>query len=282
MNVFIAAILVASCFTGNRVTMRDSTGRYTYTFDAVDRKTMAALPSTQRLTYTFDSVGQRNYLVAPTGGRFTTAYDVAQRITNVQHPEGDRTSFVFDNASRRTARYLANGTRASFTYDNANELTRLANLGGGPTTISSFTYRYDPAGDRIGVVEADASRVTWLYDKTYQLTGENRTGTSPYRNTFTFDSRANRLLNNQGGTRTTTVYDVANQIVYSSAAAGRTTYTFDSNGNQQIVKSPGGTRVTTTWNFENQPTQYNQPANTTYPVVTMAYNADNQRVQKKS
>jgi hypothetical protein len=27
---------------------------------------------------------------------------------------------------------------------------------------------------------------------------------------------------------------------------------------------------------------YNQPANTTYPVVTMAYNADNQRVQKRN
>ena len=52
--------------------------------------------------------------------------------------------------------------------------------------------------------------------------------------------------------------------------------------NQQIVRNPDGTRVTTTWNFENQPTQYNQPANTTYPVVTMAYNADNQRVQKQA
>ncbi len=57
---------------------------------------------------------------------------------------------------------------------------------------------------------------------------------------------------------------------------------FDANGNQQIVKNPDGTRVTTTWNFENQPAQYNQPGNLTYPVVTMAYNADNQRVQKKA
>ena len=45
--------------TGNRNTMRDSTGRYTYAFDAVSRKTMVTLPSTQRLTYAFDAVGQR-------------------------------------------------------------------------------------------------------------------------------------------------------------------------------------------------------------------------------
>lgn len=75
---------------------------------------------------------------------------------------------------------------------------------------------------------------------------------------------------------------VRNPFDYSLAAAGRTTYVFDANGNQQIVKNPDGTRVTTTWDFENQPTQYNQPTNTTYPVVTMAYNADNQRVQKQA
>jgi len=34
--------------------------------------------------------------------------------------------------------------------------------------------------------------------------------------------------------------------------------------------------------FENQPTRYSQPANTTNPIVTMLYNADNQRVQKKA
>ena len=54
------------------------------------------------------------------------------------------------------------------------------------------------------------------------------------------------------------------------------------NGNQQIQKNPDGTIVTTTWNFGNQPPQYHQPGNVTYPVVTMAYNADNQRVQKKA
>jgi hypothetical protein len=31
----------------------------------------------------------------------------------------------------------------------------------------------------------------------------------------------------------------------------RATYTFDANGNQQIVRNPDGTRTTTTWDFEN-------------------------------
>jgi uncharacterized protein RhaS with RHS repeats len=102
------------------------------------------------------------------------------------------------------------------------------------------------------------------------------------RNTFVFDSRGNRTLNNQAGSRTTTTYDAANQIAYAVAAGGRTTYVFDSNGNQQIVKNPDGTRTTVTWNYENQPTKCSQPWNATYPVVTMAYNADNQRVQTQA
>ena len=98
--------------TGNRVTMRDSTGRYTYRFDALNRKTMVALPSTQRLTYTFDALGQRNYLVAPTGGRFT--YSLRRGATDHKGRRILRATalaFVYDNASRRTVKYLANGTR---------------------------------------------------------------------------------------------------------------------------------------------------------------------------
>lgn len=88
-----------------------------------------------------------------------------------------------------------------------------------------------------------------------------------------------RTLNNRGGTRTTTTYHGANQIVYSRAAAGRTTYTFDANGNQQVVRNPDNTRTTTTWDYENQPTLYKL---STGARVTMAYNADNQRTRKDS
>ena len=71
------------------------------------------------------------------------------------------------------------------------------------------------------------------------------------------------------------------QIVYAPATTGRTSYVFDATGNEQVVKTLDGTRVTT-WNFDRQPTQYNQPSNATYPVVAMAYNSDNQRVREQA
>ncbi len=41
-----------------------------------------------------------------------------------------------------------------------------------------------------------------------------------------------------GATRTTFSYDVADQLVYSQAVAGRTTYVYDNAGNQQIERLP--------------------------------------------
>jgi len=43
---------------------------------------------------------------------------------------------------------LANGTRASYSYDAADQVLRLANVTSAATTISSFAYLYDPAGNR--------------------------------------------------------------------------------------------------------------------------------------
>ena len=117
-----------------------------------------------------------------------------------------------------------------------------------------------------------------MYDKSNQLTAERRSGISGYANTFVYDTVGNRLVLNANGTRTTTVYDNANQIKYSTAVAGRTTYTFDASGNQQIVKDPAGARTTTTWNFENQPTLFRLPDGSR---VTMTYNANNRRVKRK-
>ncbi len=88
------------------------------------------------------------------------------------------------------------------------------------------------------MAELDGTRVTWPYDAQNQLLGEYCTGTTPYRQTYTYDPAGNRTLKNIDSTRTTYAYDVANQLRYGQESAGRTTYTFDPNGNQQIEREP--------------------------------------------
>ncbi len=57
---------------------------------------------------------------------------------------------------------------------------------------------------------------------------------------------------------------------------GRTTYTFDPNGNQQIERAPSGERTTTIWDFENQPRGMLLPSESR---ITYTYNAEFRRVE---
>ena len=162
------------------------------------------------------------------------------------------------------------------THDDANQLTVLANMDSTGSYISRYDYKYDAVGNRTEVLEVDASRVTWSYDGTNQLLAEHRTGTVPFRNTFTYDAAQNRLTKNESGSLTTSTYDAANQLETSVDSSGTTTYTFDANGNQEIVVAPNGGRTTTTWNYENQPTKIILPTGT---INTSTYNADNLRIE---
>lgn len=230
---------------------------------------------TKIVRYEYDAVGNRKLMVDPDGGRFTYAYDSLNRISHLVNPQAEHTTYAYDANGRRTLKLLANGTRASFIYDDADNLITLGNLKSDGSIISQFDYQYDKAGSRTAVLEADGSRVTWSYDVTYQLTAEHRTGNTPYRNTFTFDAGGNRTLKNEDGVRTTYAYDPANQLMYAEAAAGRTTYVFDADGNQQLEIEPTGDRTTTTWDFENRTTLVQLPTDIRN---TMTYEPDGLRI----
>jgi YD repeat-containing protein len=52
---------------GNRTLMADSTGRYSSTWDALDRRGSVNWPNKGRITYTWDAVGNRIGMVDPDG-----------------------------------------------------------------------------------------------------------------------------------------------------------------------------------------------------------------------
>jgi RHS repeat-associated protein len=87
----------------------------------------------------------------------------------------------------------------------------------------------------------------------------------------------NRLTETNGGARTTSTYDAANELTRSQVVAGITTYTFDAAGNSLTSRNPSNQRTTNTWDFENRLIQVALPSAI---VDTFTYNADGQRVQK--
>ena len=133
-------------------------------------------------------------------------------------------------------------------------------------------------GRRTSVLEADGSRVTWTYDSISQVTSEWRTGTNPYRHTFTYDKCGNRTLKIEDGARTTLVYDACNQLLTSEDAGGITSYIYDGNGNQTVVQKPNGDRTTQGWDYGNRLIRTIQP---TGGVTSMAYDADGLRLKKE-
>ena len=236
------------------------------------------MPTKKRIQYRYTPTGQRSALIDPDGGRFTYSYDSVKRSAQVINPQGERTSYSYDAAGRRTVKKLANGSRTSFSYNAASRITSVAHLKSDTSVQARYEYQYDKAGNRTSMSETGATtaRTTWSYDDAYQLTGEHRTGSNAYRNTYVYDNRRNRTLKDLDGVRTTSTYDDANQLKWSEAAGGRTTYVFDADGNQQVVLSPSRDRVTNLWDYENRQIGVQHPAGSR---ETMAYDPDGKRVK---
>ena len=126
-------------------------------------------------------------------------------------------------------------------------------------------------------MEVTGNRVSWTYDNTYQLTNEQRSGSNSYNITYTYDSVGNRFGLNNGGVRTTSSYDAANELTKTQVVAGATTDHVRREWELTLTRDPSNNRTSYTWDFENRPTQVALPAGV---VDTFTYNADGQRVQK--
>ena len=90
----------------------------------------------------------------------------------------------------------------------------------------TYHSRFDNAGNRTAVQEANGDRVTWSYDEAYQLTREQRSGANAYDVTYSYDSVGNRLAQVEGSARTTYSYDIANELMTAVTGAYRNTYSY--------------------------------------------------------
>jgi len=261
-----------------RTLLNDATGRTTTSYDADGRVSTVINPAGLCLTYVYDAASRRKYLIDPEPARFTYVFDADNRTSYVANPQGQRATWSYDAASRVTGIHFANTTRASYLYDNANRLLRVANLSSTSTTLSSFSYALDGVGNRLRVVESTGNRVTWSYDNTYQLKNEQRSGSNSYNSTYTYDPVGNRVTEINGGVRTTSTYDAANELTKTQVVAGITSYTSDATGNLLTSRNPSNQPTSYTWDFENRLTQVSLP---TAIVDTFTYNGDGQRVQKQ-
>jgi len=139
-----------------RTQMLDGAGTTTWSYDQLSRPITVTDPFTGTVIYSYDSAGDHTSLKYPDSKVVTYTYDLANRLIQVTDWQFRLTAYTYDPASRLTTTTLPNGVASTYTYDNADRLLSLTHQKSGQT-LASYTYTYDPVGNRIRVSELLAS-----------------------------------------------------------------------------------------------------------------------------
>lgn len=230
----------------NILTITNSEGTTTRTYDELNRTTAKTVPYIGKTTYAYDVIeGIENLqdgfygeiTIDPKGNKVIKIYDKVGRLAEVRTGEDITKYSYYDNGSLQKVT-LSNGYSEEYTYNEDNTLKLLENKNAEGTVIESFSYTYDGAKNILTKVDCKGT-TTYAYDSLNRLwkvtepTGKvtsylydeagNRAsetvieGSKTTLNTYSYDGR-NRLI-----TITTEVDGVTTEVV---------NYTYDNNGNQ--------------------------------------------------
>ena len=116
------------------------------------------------LFYEYDANGNLTRLENSEDRVVSYEYDIRNLMTAVIDPDGNRGTFEYNPLGIETKRKLANGNETINTYDKDNQLLKVDNRNASGSTISSYEYQYDAAGNRLGEKEADETLIQYRYD----------------------------------------------------------------------------------------------------------------------
>jgi RHS repeat-associated protein len=134
----------------------------------------------------------------------------------------------------------------------------------GMTTLKSFSYTYDAAGNRASATSG-AGTESYTLDALGRLTSVTYPGGTT--ESYTYDAHGNRTSKTAGGQTTSYTYDDADQLV----SEGSVTYTYDAAGNLT-----GRGSDSFTWDWRNRLSSATVGGTTT----SYAYDGDEVRVRK--
>jgi RHS repeat-associated protein len=207
-NSYSVVLSQAFDANGNRTSLTTPWGQFSYSYDALNRITAITNPFGQTVSFTYDAQGRRTKRSLPNGTETVYAYDAAGQILQIVHRRTvDATAVAFneysyDLAGNRAQMVDLNGIHGyqyddlhrlisathppqsilpvkqeTFSYDAVgNRLTDghrngySYNLANRLISDSSFTYTYDPNGNRILKVESSNSiQTSNVYDSENRL-----------------------------------------------------------------------------------------------------------------
>ncbi|MCP3938599.1 MAG: RHS repeat protein, partial [Actinomycetia bacterium] len=248
-----------------------------FTYDDLDRLTVATAADSTSISTTYDLLGRVTSRTDPLGHSITMSYDLISRLVNTSYPDGTAESQSYDAEGRLTAqvdrggrtttltydptgRLLAttypDGSSTDSTYDADGQLIAFTNgrghttsfvydaAGRRTTTIDSLgharTYTYDEAGNQTSATDARGQTTTYTYDALNRpVTATFPVGTTSQ---ITYDPRGRRIVEtDQAGIATEFGYDALDRLTsVKNALEHVTTYTYDEVGNRLTQTDANG------------------------------------------
>ncbi len=289
---------------GNRLTAVNALGSWTWTYNPNNWVISAQSPMAPAATqYQYDNEGHRTQLTDPDGNAITTSYDQAYRVASFAFPvngQAQAVSYRRDPRGLVTSRTLPNGVASAYAYDTLGRMTSIQHAQSGGTTLFSFAYQYDGAGNPTqetsqrwdtGLGSTVAYQADYAYDARYQLTTEKyyQAGSFALELDYTYDPAGNRtrLVTTDPTTADSPVtvastYSADNQVaqaVRTSPQAPTQTTTYAEDGNGSLTQAANSATGTTAYayDFERRLTRVGLPNGTS---VQFAYDPNGLRARK--
>ena len=217
-------------------------GVFAFQYDPADRLLSSVSP-VGAITYMRDGLGRMASRQATGMSRVTYQYDPAGDLTQAAMPQAT-VNLAYDVRNLLSSVSRSNSVSSGITRDVLGRVLSIAHQAGS-NVLASFSYGYDPAGNR-------ASEAATLAQA---LTTPATTGTFNAANemsafggqSFTYDASGNRLTETGSGGTTTYTWDGRTRlhsIAQPSGATTQFTYDFGRNLIQQAFTVSGSTSTT--------------------------------------
>lgn len=219
---------------GNEIAMHDWNGDWTYTYDALNRRTSAVDYKGRKLSWSYDAAGNRATMTYPDGRSVQMTYDAADRLDTLADLQGCEVDWDYNALGMITQQTNPNGTQVTYSYDAAGRLTNLVNSGPDAATIAAYIYQMDPVGNRISTVEQRGMQSitrSYTYDDLYRLVRAQSTAGQDM--SYVYDPVGNRLQKHglpESGAAEDTTYTFND--LNSMLSAGPVTFDYDANGSR--------------------------------------------------
>jgi len=203
-------------------------------------------------TYTYDALDRRSAMTDSFGGNTVYAYDPVNRLTQVTTPQGEVYTNTYDLAGRRLDLRAPNSTSTDFSYE--EETGRLASQMHAQTqelandrVFNGYGYSYTDRGNISEIEETGNIDLTmrYSYDELERLT-EVKVPNAPLQDeSYTLDPEGNRTASHLSDTGET---DIANRLIGDDEYS----YVYDLNGNLiNKTAKPGMTRSDWIYDYDD-------------------------------